>query len=414
MSDSRTGGRDDSAASPPGLRIASLDVLRGVVMVLMVLDHARIFLSNADFEPTDLSRSTSAYFLTRWVTHFCAPWFVFLAGVGAFLFGARHGRAALTRFLLSRGVWLIVIELTVVRFGWTFNFDYAHYMLAGVIWAIGWCMILLAGLIWLPLAGVAAFGLAVVLGHNILDAYLPGWMAGIRAGPVAWLWQTLYIGGAIRIAGGPPLLVLYSLFPWIGVMACGYALGPVMTWRPATRTRFCLLAGGVAVAAFLVLRGWNLYGEVRPWSAQSSPLFTLWSFLNTRKYPASLPFLLMTLGPILLAIPLIERLAARADWRGRMLSPLRMFGRTPFLFYVLHLPVIHLIAVASSWFQLGRLDPWLWQNHPLMAGPSPEGFGLGLVGVYAVALAVVLLLYWPCRAMSGWKDRSRSGWPSFL
>ena len=391
-------------------RIASLDIVRGVVMVVMALDHVRWFLSDARFDPTDLSQTTVALFATRWVTHFVAPSFVFLAGTGAFLHGGRGAdRRALSRFLWTRGLWLIVIEMTVVRFGWTFNVDYRHYLLGGVIWMIGWCMIGLAALVWLPTRVVGAIGLAMIVGHNTLDWIIPAVGPSLRTSPLLPLWQVLYLGGPVRLAhGGPTLAVLFVLVPWVGVMAVGYAFGPVTQMSADQRHRRCLAIGLAAIVVFFVLRTLNVYGDPTPWTRQSSLAFTVLSFLNTEKYPPSLLFLLMTLGPMIALLPVAERV------RGHGAAVLTTFGRVPFWFYVLHIPVIHLCAVGLALLRYGFLIPWMTANHPMMAGPPPAGYGYGLPMVYLVTLFVVTLLYPACRWMAGIKSRRRDPWLSYL
>src|SRR5438270_5618896 len=243
-------------------RIASIDIVRGVVMLLMAIDHMRVYSGLPAGGPT------AGIFLTRWITHFVAPAFIFLAGTSAFLHGRKLGsRRALARFLLSRGLWLIFLELTILRIAWAFNFDFSHYLLAGVIWVIGWCMVLLAGLIFLPVPALTAFGLVVVLGHNILDHYSQTLLPAIQNSYWSWLWQLLYFGGPIQIGEhGPTLFVLYSIVPWVGVMALGYVFGRVMI-DMRSRRKLCLALGASAIVLFLLLRGFNLYGDPRPWSA---------------------------------------------------------------------------------------------------------------------------------------------------
>jgi uncharacterized membrane protein len=395
---------------PTRERIASLDIVRGAVMVLMALDHVRWFLSEARFDPTDLERTTIALFFARWVTHFCAPAFVFLAGTGAWLYGDRvRDRGALSRFLLTRGLWLIVAELTLVRFGWTFNVDYASYALGGVIWMLGWCMVLLAALVRLPFAVVAAFGLVVIVGHDLLDPLLADPGAALEGSPLPWLWQILYFGGGFRVGGDGPLFpVLFAIVPWVGVMAAGYAFGPVMRMEPERRRRLCLRIGLGATAAFVVLRALNVYGDPRPWGIQGSPALTALSFLNASKYPASLLFLLMTLGPTIALLPALE------GTRGRVARWLVVFGRVPFFYYLLHLPAIHLVALLFSLARYGEVVPWLTANHPMMAGPPAAGWGWGLGTVYVVTALVVIALYFPCRWFAGVKARRREGWLSYL
>ncbi|MGH7428229.1 MAG: DUF1624 domain-containing protein, partial [Candidatus Methylomirabilaceae bacterium] len=359
-----------SAASTS--RIASIDLIRGAVMVLMAIDHVRVFSGLPAGGPTP------GIFFTRWVTHFCAPAFLFLAGTSAFFYGRKH--ADLSRHLLIRGAWLVLLELTFLRVAWTFNFDFASYEMAGVIWAIGWCMILLAGLVKLPLAAVGTIGVVIIVAHNLMDPHLRTLVPALGDTTPAALWKILYVGffaGPIRFgADGPNLIVLYSIVPWIGVMAAGYAFGKILTLEPARRNRICLAVGLGATALFLVLRGFNLYGDPQPWNG-SSPMPALLAFLNTSKYPASLLFLLMTLAPTLALIPLLE------GARGALARWIAVFGRVPFFYYMLHIPLIHAVALVVSTVRLGEVSPWLFTNHPMGNPPAPEGYTWGLGLLYA-------------------------------
>lgn len=379
-------------------RIASLDVIRGAVMVLMAIDHVRVFSGVPAGGPTP------GVFFTRWVTHFCAPAFVFLAGTGAFLNGRKLGdRAALSRFLAVRGAWLVLLELTFLRLAWTFNFDYRHYVLGGVIWAIGLCMILLAALVHLPLGALAAFGAVIVAGHDLLDRFWPTLIPAAQAGPLAWLWSVLYLGplGIGRDSG--PFVILYSLIPWIGVMALGYAFGAVVAMEPDRRRRICLGIGLGATAAFVLLRAVRGYGDARPWNGTSAL-----GFLNTTKYPASLQFLLMTLGPTIALVPFLEKS------RGAVARALAVFGRVPLFYYVLHIPLIHAAACLVSLAREGRVDLWLFANHPMMVPPAPAGYAWSLPLLYAVTAAVVALLYFPCRWYGELKGQRREAWLRLL
>ncbi len=389
-----------TVAGSPAHRIASLDIIRGLIRVLMAIDHVRVYSGLPPGGPTP------GIFFTRWVTHFCAPGFVFLAGTAAFLHGSRLGnKAALSRFLLSRGAWLILLELTVIRVSWTFNFDFANYMLAGVIWAIGWSMIVLAGLIHLRLALIAALGAVIVAGHNILMPLLASGLDPNSAPP--WPWQVFYFGGEFTLGeNGPPLVVLYSLSPWIGVMALGYTFGAIMRWEPARRRQACIRIGLGAIALFLVLRGTNLYGDPRPWGNPQMP--ALLSFLNTTKYPASFLFLLMTLGPTILAIPFLE------NARGRVANFLTVFGRVPLFYYLLHIPLIHALACGVSLIREGQIDPWLFTNHPMRPGDLPDGYMWSLGLLYLVFFVAVGILYFPCRWYAEYKRRSNAWWVSYL
>lgn len=365
-------------------------------MVLMAIDHVRVFAGVPAGGPDP------AVFFTRWVTHFCAPAFVFFAGTSAFLYGRSHDD--LSRFLLTRGTLLVVLELTVIRTFWTFNFDFAHYILAGVIWVIGWSMILMAGLAKLPLRAVGLLGLAIIAGHNLAG---PRIMQMVQESPdsvAGALGTILYAGpagGPIPL-GGCPLFVLYSIVPWIGVMAAGYAFGPIVTAEPDRRRRLCLAIGLSAIALFLVLRGFNLYGDPRPWK----PPFL--SFLSATKYPASLDFLLMTLGPAIALIPACE--AAN----GPIARWLTVFGRVPFFFYLLHIPLIHVLAIAVSLIRLGTVSPWLFTNHPMGNPEPPDGYTWSLVWLYSVWGLAIVLLYFACRWYGGYKARSRNPLLSYV
>jgi len=399
-----------STTPPATTRLASIDILRGAVMVLMAIDHVRVYSGLPAGGPT------AGIFFTRWVTHFCAPGFLFLAGTSAFFYGRRH--SDLSRYLVTRGAWLVLLELTVIRVAWTFNFDFAHYLMAGVIWAIGWCMILMAVLVRLPVPAVGAIGLAIVAGHNLLDPVLRTAIPTLGENSLAGLWKILYVGffaGPIALgADGPRLIVLYSIVPWIGVMAAGYAFGSILTLEPDRRRRLCLAIGLSATALFLVLRGFNVYGDPVPWTAlthptgERPPMPALLAFLNTNKYPASLDFLLMTLGPTIALIPLLE------GARGALARGLTVFGRVPFFFYVLHIPLIHALALVVSALRQGTVDPWLFTNHPMGNPPPPEGYPWSLpllYGVWAVAIAV---LYVTCRWFADLKARRQEWWLRYL
>jgi len=401
-------------------RILSIDIVRGAVMLLMAIDHVRVYSGLPAGGPTP------GIFLTRWVTHFVAPAFIFLAGTAAFLHGRKlAGRGALARFLLSRGLWLVFLELTILRIAWTFNLDFSHYLLAGVIWVIGWCMVLLAALIFLPVPALAVFGLVLVLGHNILDHYSQTLIPAIQNSHWSWLWQLLYFGGPIQIGDhGPVLFVLYSIVSWIGVMVLGYVFWRVMIIDTRSRRKLCLALGASAIVLFLLLRGFNLYGDPRPWSApaqttnlqsQSSsggqlatpaaphrPQAPAWiSFLNTTKYPASLLFLLMTLGPMMLALAFLEKA------NGPIANGMAMFGRVPFFYYVLHIPLIHVAAILVSVVRTGHISPWLFQNHPVMVPPAPPEYVWSLGLLYVVWLIVVTILFFPCRWFAALKQRRK-------
>jgi uncharacterized membrane protein len=386
-------------------RFASIDIARGAVMVLMAIDHVRVFSGLPAGGPT------AGIFFTRWVTHFCAPAFVFFAGTSAFLYGRTH--RDLSRFLLTRGAWLVFLELTFFRVAWSFNFDLTHYQMAGVIWVIGWCMILLALLVKLPAPVVGAFGIAVIALHNLMDSRLPAAMAGeIR---YAAFWKIFYVGfwaGPVELGEDRQLMVLYSIVPWIGVMAAGYGFGRILTLERSRRDRLCLVIGLGAIALFLVLRGFDVYGDPRPWSTRGgdgrAPMPALFAFLDTSKYPASLLFLLMTLGPTIALLPWLERV------RGPLARGLTVFGRVPFFFYLLHIPLIHALALAVSKIRLGEVSPWLFTNHPMGNPPVPESYTWSLGLLYLIWAVAVVALYFPCRWFAELKARRRDRWLSYF
>jgi uncharacterized membrane protein len=397
LSDARAAGAAAVATTHAG-RLVSLDVIRGLVMVLMALDHVRVYSGLPAGGPTP------GIFFTRWVTHFCAPAFVFFAGTSAFFWGRTRTPSQLSRYLVTRGAWLVLLELTVIRLAWTFNFDYAHYILAGVIWMLGVCMILLAGLVRLPMPAIATFGLIVIVAQNLVGL-LPGAMPESLRPALGPIWQFLYFGGVIEIGeNGPAIAVLYSIVPWIGVMAAGYAFGAIMIRETAERRRLCLWIGLSATALFLVLGGIGVL--LRPAPPNAPP--ALLRLLNQSKYPASQLFLMMTLGPTIALVPFAERT------RGVVADTLAVFGRVPLFYYLLHIPVIHFAALVVSLLREGRIDPWLFGNHPMMPPPLPAGYMWGLPLLYLVFVIVVALLYLPCRWFARAKASRRNGWLRYL
>ena len=393
-------------APPSKDRLDAVDLLRGLVMVVMALDHTRDFFHSGIFQridPLDLKTTTIALFLTRWITHFCAPVFIFLAGTGAFLSGTRgKSKRDLSWFLVTRGAWLIVLELTFIRWaGWTFSFD-LHMSGAAVIWAIGWAMIVLAALVHLPLWATTAIGLAMIVGHNAFDGVKPeSW------GPLGWLWRVLHVRGRIEFAPGYFLGIQYPLIPWIGVMAAGYGFGWILRRDRAARRTFALRLGIALTLAFVVLRFTNLYGDARPWSSQANPAFTVLSFLDCVKYPPSLCYLLMTLGPALIVLALLDRETSPA------LKPLLVFGRVPMFYYLLHLPLLHGLAVAVESIRFGSA-PWLFGNVFRPTSPPPPDAGSSLIGVYVAWFVALLLLYPVCRWFANLKQRRRDAWLSYF
>jgi uncharacterized membrane protein len=401
-----TPGAPASVIAPARERLDSVDLLRGIVMVLMALDHTRDFFHAGaihGLNPLDLETTTIPLFLTRWITHFCAPTFIFLAGAGAFLSGTRgKSKRDLSWFLLTRGAWLIVLELTFIRWaGWTFNFD-LHMSGAAVIWAIGWSMIVLAALVHLPLWAIMVIGLTMILGHNAFDRVTPeSW------GSMDWLWRVLHARGRIEYAPGYFLGIGYPLVPWIGVMAVGYGFGWILLRERTWRRKFVLRLGIVLTFAFVVLRFTNLYGDARPWSSQTNPAFTVFSFLGCVKYPPSLCYLLMTLGPALIVLAMLDRDTPK------LFRPLLVFGRVPMFYYLLHLPLIHGLAVLVESLRFGSA-PWLYGNVFRPTSPPVADAGFSLLGVYVAWLIVLVLLFPVCRWLADLKRRRRDVWLSYF
>jgi uncharacterized membrane protein len=416
-------------------RIDSIDLLRGIVMVIMMLDHTRDFVHRIllqGFDPTDLANTSVKLFLTRWITHFCAPVFVFLAGTGIYLQAKRgKSKAELSKFLLTRGLWLIVLEFTVIRIAITFNFDYRFLGMMGVIWVIGVSMIVLAALIHLPVWLVGTFGVVMIAAHNWFDRFrVPGWRGPGSAVPsygakVLMILHQPFEAFPIFGWPSPVVFALYPLVPWVGVMAAGYAFGSIYRWDAQRRRRFLIVGGLVATALFIILRGINLYGDPARWSVRGSTAFTILSFLNVTKYPPSLLFLLMTLGPALLALVCFERMAqhphsdAKALDReeskglaGKIHAFFVTFGRVPLFFYLLQWPVAHFISVAVHAIA-GKPVGWMFGSQMGFDRPPP-GVGFNLAVVYACWIAGVLLLYPVCKWFAGVKARRRDWWLSYL
>jgi uncharacterized membrane protein len=396
--------------SAPVSRLVSIDVLRGLVMVLMALDHTRDFLSYARPVPEDVAHTTAALFFMRFVTHFCAPVFSFLAGAGAFL-ATRRGKSLkqVSWFFLTRGLWLLVLEFTIVDFAWGFV-PWAH---AGVIWILGLSMIAMAAIVWLPTRWIAGLGLSMIALHNLLDPIKPA-----SFGKFGWFWSFLHYPGSVPITDHFSLSVRYVLIPWLGVMAAGFAFGALLV-RP-DRRQWILRIGISATLLFFVLRGINLYGNGiallperfphsgGPWSVQSSLSLSLISFFNTLKYPPSLDYLLMTLGPSLILLALLDGIKT-PDGINRILQ---VFGRVPMFYYLLHIYLIHCLAVIIS---LACHQP-AWHGSVIADfAQRPAGYGHGLPFIYAVWLLAVAMLYVPCRWFMELRSRRRDwAWLSYL
>jgi len=386
---------NEAALEPRAERTRSIDLLRGGVMVLMVLDHARDFFVGVGPGPTDLATTTVPLFLTRWVTHFCAPVFVLLAGVSAQLYAHKRGLPAARRFLLTRGLWLVLLELTIVRFAWIPD-PFYHFVLLQVIWVLGWSMVVLAGLSYLPRSAVLVVGAVIVLGHNALDRFDRG-----NFGQLEPVWNLLHERAMLTFSGRR-VFVSYPVLPWLGVAALGFGLGGWYQKPAPERQRLLLRCGALAALGFVLLRAVNIYGDPHPWSAQArGSVFTVLSFLNTQKYPPSLAYLLMTLGPALVVLALLERVPARS-WQ-----PIVTFGRVPLFFYVAHL---YLLRFTAAPLAFARWGPSAFKPPPGHAG-SP---GLPLWTAYLALILAILLLYPACRWFARKKAESRSPWLSYL
>jgi uncharacterized membrane protein len=396
-------------------RIYSVDLLRGAVMMIMLLDHTRDYVHWAGlrFDPTDLTQTTVPLFFTRWITHYCAPTFVFLSGVSIFLQRmAGKSNAELSRFLATRGLWLILLEFTVVRFGFSFNLDYSFFGMAQVIWAIGVSMIVMAALIWLPMRVAGIFGLLMIVAHNLLDGYQvpPNIAFGGQPPPNVSqsLWILLHQQGIVPLTEGSFIFVAYPLIPWIGVMAAGWAFGTLYL-KEADRRRKQLYAIGVAATAtFVILRFINIYGDPSVWSAQPSPEFTLLSFLNATKYPASLLFLLMTLGPAIILLALTDRIDGKAIWQRICI----VFGRVPMFFYILQWFVAHGMGIGLSYFAGKQVAHYFVNLGPGMQIPDDHGFSLAVT--YAAWLGGLIVLYPLCYWWGDLKRRKKHWVFSYL
>jgi uncharacterized membrane protein len=392
------------AASVPARRVQSVDVLRGIVMIIMALDHVRDYFGAASVNPTDIATTTVPLFFTRWITHICAPVFFLLTGTGAYLLSQRREKGKLSRYLVTRGLWLIVLEVVIMRcLAWQFNFDFRVTFLI-VLWALGWAMITLALLVRWPPAVAAVFGLTLMLGHNLFDG-----ISAASLGAARPIWQILHQPGLLLPGPEYWVLVAYPLVPWVGVTAVGYALGQVFTWEPERRRTFLWRLGIGLTSAFVLLRWLNSYGDPQPWGVQQSPVFTLLSFLNTSKYPPSLLFLLMTLGPALLLLRAFD--AGIPKW----LRPATVYGRVPLFYFVLHVLLIHVLALVVLWLRYDAVH-WAFESPTPDRFPftQPQGWPHPLPIVYMMWLLVVALLWPVCRWFAALKTRRRDWWLSYM
>jgi uncharacterized membrane protein len=384
-------------ASPlisPSPRLQSVDLLRGAVIVLMAIDHVRVY------SGLPAGGDTAGIFFTRWVTHFCVPAFVFFAGTGAFMYGKKTGsKNSLAIFLLTRGLLLILLELTVIRLAWTFNLDYAKFTLAGVIWMLGWCMILLAAFIRLPVIAIGIIGLLIIAFQDFFK-YVPRIFPASIQNSTGRIWEFIYPSG---LNGVPGISILYVIVPWIGVMAAGYAFGAILLKEEKFRRRICLAIGLSAIAIFIIA-GCIIV------SRQSSPDDTrlfLFKLLNQRKYPASQLYLLMTLGPVIALLPFAERA------RGWLANVLVTFGRVPMFYYLLHILLIHIAALAVMMIREGHIE-WEWYATAPFTW-MPDGHRWGLPLLYLVFSIVIVLLYFACRWYGKYKfDHPEKKWLKYI
>ncbi|MGI9036996.1 MAG: DUF1624 domain-containing protein [Pyrinomonadaceae bacterium] len=396
-------------------RFDSVDLLRGLVMVIMLLDHTREYVHSEALHssPTDLSKTSVALFFTRWITHICAPTFVFLAGTSIY-FQKMRGKttAELSKFLLTRGLWLIVLEFTLIRFSLFFNFDYSFFGLAEVIWVFGVSMIVLAGLIYLPVRVVAIFGIAMIALHNLLDPIQVPPATSMASTPapdfLQMIWLFLHQPGFVPLFGSVKMFVAYPIIPWVGVMAAGYALGVVYAWEAERRRKFLLKLGFALTILFFILRAINIYGDPQIWSVQTNPTFTILSFLNTTKYPASLLFLLMTLGPALMILAWADKIND-SEAKGILSRIFITFGRVPLFYFILQMFVAHGFGLLLS-LMAGKSVGYLFLNFPASSTNAPPGAGFELWVVYTAWFAGLILLY-PLCLWYGKIKQCRRGFP---
>lgn len=374
-------------------RVESIDLLRGIVMIIMALDHVRDYFHRDAFfySPTDLTQTTSLLFFTRFITHYCAPVFVFLAGISAYLHGAKKSKIELAGYLFRRGVWLVAVELFIVSLAWTFNPTYPILNLQ-VIWAIGISMIVLSALVFLKRGTILAVAIVLIAGHNLLDkVHLPG------VGITSFLWSFLH-KPADFVVGHFTFIVRYPVLPWIGIMAIGYCFGPMYEshYNAAKRRKVLLSIGVAAIGVFFLLRSFNIYGDAAHWSSQKSFAFSLMSLLNVTKYPPSLLYILITLGPAMIF------LAGAEKPLNKVTEKVVVFGRVPFFYYVIHIYLIHLLAVIGA-AVTGYGWPAMILNNRVNTAPGLKGYGFNLPVVYIVWVMVILILYPACKWFAAYK-----------
>ena len=382
-------------------RIESIDLLRGIVMIVMALDHVRDYF-HADaflYDPTDMSKTSVILFFTRWITHFCAPVFIFLAGTSAFLIGLRKSKQELSVFLLKRGLWLVFLELTIVNFAWFFNVQFSLITLF-VIWALGIGMIVLAACIHLPFKITLAIGALMVVGHNALDGFhVEG--NGIEA----ILWSIVHQFQGFPLSESYFLFAGYPIVPWIGVMLLGYCFGVFYqsSYSQASRKKILLYLGSGLIVLFVLIRFINGYGDPHPWSVQPNPVFTVLSFLNVTKYPPSLLYILVTLGPAILFLAISE------NYFGNISQRIKILGRVPMFYYLLHLYLIHVLALIAAMLTGYEASDMVF-NTWVTNSPNLIGYGFSLWVVYIVWIGVVVILYPLCKWYDAYKAKQRHKW----
>jgi uncharacterized membrane protein len=388
-------------------RIQSIDLLRGVVMIIMALDHVRGFFHYDHFignDPLNFSTTTSELFLTRWITHFCAPVFVFLSGTGIFLYGSKQKtKREASFFLLTRGLWLILVELLIITPVWDFRFSNVFVGLQ-VIWAIGLSMVIMSVLIFLPYRVLLGLGLVIVFGHNLLDSIS---MTGNDF--PSFLWATIHEFHIFNVNDNMKVGLMYPFLPWLGVMILGYCLGKLFLPEVDNmyRKRFLRYAGAAAILMFVLLRWSNVYGDMHQWSLQKTSIFTILDFVNTSKYPPSLLFLLMTLGPALIILSFIEKSSSGVA------RNITVFGKVPFFYYILHLLLAHSLAW-TAFFATGHSWNELVFNFNSPDGSLPAGSGFPLWVVYVAWAIVITILYFPCKWYANYKAIHKKWWLSYL
>lgn len=396
--------------NPESRRLESVDLLRGLLMLLMAIDHSRDFFSSlSDVDPTGPMQSWPALFATRWITHLCAPGFIALAGASVYLQRQRGKSAAqMSELLATRGLWLILLEFTVVSYGWSFAFAPGLQ----VIWAIGFAMLFLAALQRLPTVAIGSIGGALVLFHNLFDRFTPS--PGLlipRAGTLDWLWMFLHHPGLLMFQGHPVAFVLYPLVPWIGVIALGYAFGAVVILSAERRRRICVLLGVSFLVMFSALRILHGYGDPIAFRHLATTTQTAMSFLQVLKYPPSLHYLLATLGVLLLLYAAFD-LAVSRDWLHPVRGVVEIFGRVPFFYYILHIYLLHVGALVVTAAEGMNWNFWFQPGAVFMS--HLPGWGFNLPGVYLAWLVLVVVLYFPCKWFAAVKARRRDWWLSYL